>query len=156
MCSARVWQVETSVLPRCGEQVTQDLIHSAAEFRGPGVHHRTDDSADDLDMEFDHRFRPGAGNGMGSRIILLGDGSELHGDVHDTEMFDQDDEDKDLESQVDKYHTQASSNGANPSEAPQTTESPSSVKTEQSDAPTQDSAKDVAPPAQNRTSGSAE
>ncbi|KAF2280560.1 protein phosphatase 2C [Westerdykella ornata] len=123
-----------------------------AEFRGPGVHHRTDDSADDLDMEFDHRFRPGNGNGMGSRIILLGDGSDISGDGHDTEMFDQDDEDKDLESQVDKYHNQASSNGANttPVEASQTTESPSSVATEQSDAQTQNPGKDNSPPAQSR------
>ncbi|KAF2745732.1 PP2C-domain-containing protein [Sporormia fimetaria CBS 119925] len=113
-----------------------------AEFRGPGVHHRNDDSADDIDMELDHRFRPG--NGMGGRIILLGDGTEIHTDAPDSEMFDQDDEDKDLESQVNKFSTQESSTGSKTANEPQTTESPSSVQTEQSDsahkAPSQDGA----------------
>jgi protein phosphatase 2C family protein 2/3 len=36
------------------------------------------------------------------RIILLGDGSEVLTDSDDTEMFDHSEEDKDLESQVQK------------------------------------------------------
>jgi len=66
-----------------------------AEFRGPGVHHRVDDSPDDLDMDYDHRFRPNSG--LGGRIILLGDGTEITSESADSEMFDHDDEDKDYE-----------------------------------------------------------
>ncbi|KAF1988083.1 protein phosphatase 2C protein 1 [Aulographum hederae CBS 113979] len=72
-----------------------------AEFRGPGVHHRFDDSPEDYDMDMDQRTR-NFGTGLGGRIILLGDGTELSGDSLDSEMFDHDDEDKDLESQVHK------------------------------------------------------
>jgi protein phosphatase 2C family protein 2/3 len=82
-------------------------------------------------MELDHRFRPG--NGKGSRIILLGDGTEISTEAPDSEMFDQDDEDKDLDSQVDKYHTEESSKTTT-TESPETTQSPSSITTEQSDA----------------------
>lgn len=88
-----------------------------AEFRGPGVHHRIDDSADDIDMDLDQRFRPNNGGG-GGRIILLGDGTEVRAEGNqEAEMFDQDDEDRDLDSQVDRRRT----------------ESPSSVKTEESE-----------------------
>ncbi|KAF1849771.1 protein phosphatase-like protein 2c [Cucurbitaria berberidis CBS 394.84] len=93
-----------------------------AEFRGPGVHHRIDDSPDDIDMDLDHRFRPNSG--LGGRVILLGDGTEISSDAHEADMFDNADEDKDLESQVNKYNKEA-----------QVTESPSSVQTEKSDAP---------------------
>src|SRR6266568_4626929 len=72
-----------------------------AEFRGPGVHHRINDSPDDIDMDLDHRFRPNSG--LGGRIILLGDGTERHSESADSDMFDHDDEDKDLESQVNKF-----------------------------------------------------
>lgn len=67
-----------------------------AEFRGPGVHHSFEDSADEFDADLDHRF---AHHPTG-RIILLGDGTEVLTDANDAEMFDHDDEDKDLESQV--------------------------------------------------------
>lgn len=40
--------------------------------------------------------------GYRGRIILLGDGTEVLTDSDDTEMFDNADEDKDLESQVSK------------------------------------------------------
>ena len=43
----------------------------------------------------------GLGHQQG-RIILLGDGTEVLTDSDDTEMFDHDEEDKDLESQVSK------------------------------------------------------
>lgn len=97
-----------------------------AEFRGPGVHHRIDDSPDDIDMDLDQRFRPN--NGMGGRIILLGDGTEISTDAPDSEMFDHEDEDKDLDSQVDKYNNESNSTA-------QVTESPSSVQTEKSEKP---------------------
>jgi protein phosphatase 2C family protein 2/3 len=83
-----------------------------AEFRGPGVHHRIDDSPDEHDMDLDHRFRPST----------------------DNEMFDNDGEEKDLDSQVNKFNNDSSKRegtpGANTTEV---TESPSSVATEKSD-----------------------
>lgn len=71
-----------------------------AEFRGPGVRHRFDDS-DDYETEVDHRSS-GIGGGRSGRIILLGDGTEVLTDSDETEMFDHDEEDKDLDSQVGK------------------------------------------------------
>ena len=59
-----------------------------------------EDSGDDYDMDMDHRTRPLGGRS--GRIILLGDGTEVLTDSADTEMFDHDEEDKDLGSQVDK------------------------------------------------------
>lgn len=88
-------------------------------------------------MDLDARFRPNSG--LGGRIILLGDGTEISTDNNDNEMFDHDDEDKDLESQVDKYGKEESSGGSRndrqttPGPQPQVTESPSSVQTEKSD-----------------------
>lgn len=90
------------------------------------MHHRIDDSPDDIDMDLDQRFRPNSG--QGGRIILLGDGTEISTDAPDSDMFDHEDEDKDLDSQVDKYNKE--SNGS-----AQVTESPSSVQTEKSDGP---------------------
>jgi protein phosphatase 2C family protein 2/3 len=78
-------------------------------------------------MDLDQRFRPN--NGLGGRIILLGDGTEISTDAPDNEMFDHEGEDKDLDSQVDKYNKEEP-NG----KAPQVTESPSSVQTEKSEA----------------------
>jgi protein phosphatase 2C family protein 2/3 len=46
-------------------------------------------------MDYDHRFRPNSG--LGGRIILLGDGTEITSESADSEMFDHDDEDKDYE-----------------------------------------------------------
>lgn len=103
-------------------------------------------------MDLDQRFRPSGGNG--SRIILLGDGTEITTEAPDSEMFDND-EDKDLDSQVDKFHNE-SSNGNSAREGtpgPQSgaskdsAESPSSVKTEKSDdAPVATTAKDSTQP----------
>jgi len=112
----------------------------ATEFRGPGVHHRVDDSPDDIDMDLESRFRPNSG--PGSRIILLGDGTEISTDAPDSDMFDHADEDKDLDSQVDKFHREASEKESNgnarevtpgPTAQAATSESPSSVKTEKSE-----------------------
>ena len=96
-------------------------------------------------MDLDQRFRPN--NGLGGRIILLGDGTEISSDGPESEMFDHEDEDNDLDSQVDKYNKDASnSNESNRDGTPgpsaqsstaQVTESPSSVQTEKSDAPEQ-------------------
>ena len=71
-----------------------------AEFRGPGVRRNLEDSGDDYDLDLDQR---GRGNGGRSgRIILLGDGAEVHTDSDETEMFDHEEEDKDLDSQAAK------------------------------------------------------
>ena len=75
-----------------------------AESRGPGVRHRFEDSGDDYDMDLDPHSR-GMG-GRSGRIILLGDGREIITESDDTEMFDHDEEDKDLDSQVMKSHPQ--------------------------------------------------
>ena len=74
--------------------------NSTAEFRGPGVRHNFEDSGDDYDLDLDQRTR-GIG-GRSGRIILLGDGTEVLTESDETEMFDHEEEDKDLESQVSK------------------------------------------------------
>ena len=87
---------------RVGSERFASNVHAhTAEFRGPGIHHRYDDSGEDYDMDMDQRTRHIAGMG-GGRIILLGDGSEFSNESGDSDMFDQDEEDKDLESQVPK------------------------------------------------------
>lgn len=74
-----------------------------AELRGPGVHHRSDDGHDDYDMDMDHHRAQGLSQlarALGGRVIFLGDGTELSNEAGDTEMYDHDDEDKDLEEQI--------------------------------------------------------
>ena len=73
---------------------------STAEFRGPGMRRNFEDSGDDYDIDLDQRNR-GVG-GRSGRIILLGDGTEVLTDSDETEMFDHEEEDKDLASQVSK------------------------------------------------------
>ena len=80
----------------------QSLI---AEFRGPGARRNLEDSGDDYDLKLDHQSK-GAG-GRSGRIILLGDGSEVFTDSDDTDMYDHEEEDKDLDSQVTKGETAA-------------------------------------------------
>lgn len=65
-----------------------------AEVRGPGVHHNFDDSDSEY-MDTDRKQSRG-------RIILLGDGSEVLTNSDNTEMFDQSEENQDLENQVSK------------------------------------------------------
>ncbi|KAL6715013.1 Protein phosphatase 2C 2 [Lecanora helva] len=71
-----------------------------AEFRGPGVRRNLEDSGDDYDLDLSQRGR-GVG-GRSGRIILLGDSAEVQTDSDETEMFDHEEEDKDLESQATK------------------------------------------------------
>ncbi|KAK7732895.1 Protein phosphatase 2C 2 [Botryosphaeria dothidea] len=118
-----------------------DFILHIAEFRGPGIHHRYDDSPDDYDMDMGRGTR--IGQGLGGRIILLGDGTELSSDSTESEMFDHDEEDKDLESQVNKNQREetpaptAASEAGTPSskgQAPSASQdSPASDKTEKSE-----------------------
>jgi len=72
-----------------------------ADFRGPGVHHNFDDSDSGYDNDNHDKGKTFGGNQRG-RIILLGDGTEILTDSDDTEMFDQSEEDRDLDSQVHK------------------------------------------------------
>uniref|UniRef100_A0A093Y0A2 protein-serine/threonine phosphatase n=1 Tax=Talaromyces marneffei PM1 TaxID=1077442 RepID=A0A093Y0A2_TALMA len=74
-----------------------------AEFRGPGVRpgarHQFDDSPDDYDLESDNNRR--AFGVRSGRIILLGDGTEVHADQDDEELFDATEEaDKGVQNQV--------------------------------------------------------
>lgn len=75
-----------------------------AEFRGPGVRpgarHQFDDSPDDYDPETDNNRR--AFGVRSGRIILLGDGTEVHADQDDEELFDatEEEEDKGVQNQV--------------------------------------------------------
>ena len=77
---------------------TKDSL--TAEFRGPGMRQNLEDSGDDYDLDVDHRNH-GVG-GRSGRIILLGDGREVLTDSDETEMFDHEEEDKDLASQASK------------------------------------------------------
>ncbi|KAG5983535.1 Protein phosphatase type 2C 3 [Claviceps digitariae] len=70
-----------------------------AEFRGPGVHHFEQSSGNHHDVDAEKQDRSFGVGGSGGRIIFLGDGTEVLTDS-DTEMFDDVDEDEDLESQV--------------------------------------------------------
>jgi protein phosphatase 2C family protein 2/3 len=111
-------------------------------------------------MDIDHRTQNFGG--LGGRVIFLGDGTEISSDAADpdSEMFDHDDEDADLDMQVNrgsteedadpKFSTERSQREGTPGptpapnpETPQTTdespntrahtESPSSIATEPSD-----------------------
>jgi len=79
---------------------------STAEFRGPGVQRNFEDSGDDYDLDLDQRTR--SAGGRSGRIILLGDGTEVLTDSDEKEMFDHEEEDKDLDSQVAKGQPTAS------------------------------------------------
>lgn len=108
-----------------------NILSSVAEFRGPGIHHRFDDSPDDYDMDMDQRTR--MLGGRAGRIILLGDGTEVLTDHHDddTAMVDQsEDEEKDLESQVKKGQEAAKSEGGAREETPAPTAVPDKLNKE--------------------------
>ncbi len=69
------------------------------------MHHNYEDSDSGYEMDADGKSK---GFGVGAscgRIIFLGDGTEVLTGSDDTEMFDNADEDKDLESQVSKSTT---------------------------------------------------
>lgn len=83
-----------------------------AEFRGPGVHHNFDDSDSGYDVDAERKGGKSFGlGGYKGRIIFLGDGTEVLTDSEDTEMFDNAEEDRDLESQVSKTTTASQESG---------------------------------------------
>lgn len=102
MCSARIWCVNFPVTLDFSTDCQVDS--RAAEHRGPGVHHGFDDSREDQDMPMDIDGRSGGYGGRGRGAIILGDGSgsfDIHdSNEHDADMFDNFEEDQDLESQV--------------------------------------------------------
>lgn len=100
-----------SVRSSCGES-HPDV--RPAEFRGPGIHHRYDDSPEDFDMDIDHRTQ--SFGGLGGRVIFLGDGTEISSDAADpdSEMFDHDDEDADLDMQVNRGPAEEGDDDADP------------------------------------------
>ncbi len=68
---------------------------------------------------------------MGNRagkIILLGDGTELLTDSDDTEMFDHSEEDKDLDSQVNRSHANANDDTRDTRSEREGTPAPGSVE----------------------------
>ena len=103
--------------------------NSTAEFRGPGVRHNFEDSGDDYDLDLDQRTR-GIG-GRSGRIILLGDGTEVLTESDETEMFDHEEEDKDLESQVSKGQTNSKDENRGVREETPGPEAPTSAEKQQ-------------------------
>lgn len=78
-----------------------------AEMRAPGqrARNRLEDSGDDYDPDLDKQ-----GNGFGGRsgrIILLGNGTQVLTDSDEQEVFDHEDDDRDLENQVSKHDANA-------------------------------------------------
>lgn len=74
-----------------------------AEMRATGQQgrKRLEDSGDDYDLDLD---KQGSGvRGRSGRIILLGNGTEVLTDSDEQEVFDHEDDDRDLENQVSKH-----------------------------------------------------
>ncbi|KAL0778051.1 hypothetical protein CaCOL14_005703 [Colletotrichum acutatum] len=107
-----------------------------AEFRGPGVHHNFDDSDSGYDVDVENKGKPFGIGGYKGRIIFLGDGTEVLTDSDDTEMFDNAEEDKDLESQVSKAASATSKDSeAEDKSAPKTEETKAADKTAEESKP---------------------
>jgi protein phosphatase PTC2/3 len=101
-----------------------------AEFRGPGVHHNFEDSDSGYEMDAENKGKSFGVGGYRGRIIFLGDGTEVLTDSDDTEMFDNADEDKDLESQVYKGSSSATSDSKDAKTETKTESLSSETKTE--------------------------
>ncbi|UQC85253.1 protein phosphatase 2C [Colletotrichum lupini] len=107
-----------------------------AEFRGPGVHHNFDDSDSGYDVDVENKGKPFGIGGYKGRIIFLGDGTEVLTDSDDTEMFDNAEEDKDLESQVSKASSATSKDSeAEDKTAPKTEQAKAADKTAEESKP---------------------
>lgn len=104
----------------------------AAEFRGPGMHHRFDDSPDDYDMDMDQRTRMLGPSG--GRIIVLGDGTESHDDDGDVDMEDRIhdvEEDSPEEKDEEQLRRDQQPNGANDRSQREETPAPAANDTTQ-------------------------
>ncbi|KAI4238511.1 MAG: hypothetical protein L6R40_005680 [Gallowayella cf. fulva] len=110
-----------------------------AESRALGQRGRKrpeDSGSDDYDLDLD---KQGSGfEGRSGRIILLGNGTEVLTDSDEQEVFDHEDDDRDLENQVSKHDASASKESANlrkqreDTPGPQSQESTSTSKTPES------------------------
>lgn len=109
--------------------IPADSLLCSAEFRGPGVRQSYDESGDDYELDLDQRTRNMGGRS--GKIILLGDGTEMLTDSDDTEMFDHSEEDRDLDSQVNK--SQANTSDAHRENQPTTNSGETSTKSNPSD-----------------------
>lgn len=74
-------------------------------------------------MDLERQNKPFGLSGYKGRIIFLGDGTEVLTDSDDTEMFDNPEEDKDLDSQVSKNGNSAEE-GSDGSDLPPRAPSP--------------------------------
>ncbi|KAL9031122.1 MAG: hypothetical protein Q9196_000828 [Gyalolechia fulgens] len=88
------------------------ILTMTAEVRAPGERGRTrlEDSGDEFDSDLDKQSS-GFG-GRSGRIILLGNGTEVLTDSDEQEMFDHEDDDRDLENQVSKHDATAAKEAA--------------------------------------------
>lgn len=100
------------------------------------MHHNYEDSDSGYEMDADGKSKGFGVGGSRGRIIFLGDGTEVLTGSDDTEMFDNADEDKDLESQVTKP------TAAEKTE-PTTTESTESTESKSTSAPDSQEKKDA-------------
>jgi protein phosphatase 2C family protein 2/3 len=112
-----------------------------AERRGPmgtslyrGEHDSAEDYDDDMGMDQRTRDLPG-------RVILLGDGSHGNNEWADSDMFDNEDEDKDLESQVTKKSDDEEADDAEKAQRAQREETPAPI----SQSPTDGTAESESP-----------
>lgn len=117
--TARVRYVHSPLLSRA-------LLNHVAEFRGPGNRRRPDEIDNDYEMDLDQRTQ-GMG-GRSGRIILLGDGTEVLTESDDMDMFDHDEEDKDLDAQVTKGHVESTDEDRRLRSEREETPAPESVK----------------------------
>ena len=120
---------------------------SIADLRGPGVRRNLEDSGDDYDMDLNQR--PGFG-GRSGKIILLGDGTEVLTENDDAEMFDHEEEDKDLDYQIGKGQSQPLEEGRGGREETPGPEEPTD-KQSRSDAGEQNSSDTSTSPTTNNT-----
>ena len=108
------------------------LTISTAEFKGPGVHHHFEEE-DDYGMDHDHRSH--MLTSRGGRVILLGNAGQFQTHSVDEDMFVQsDEEEKDLESQVQKGQADGADSDRNMREETPGPEYQSSSHIEHSDA----------------------
>lgn len=115
------------------------MCDTVAESRALGQRGRKrpeDSGSDDYDLDLD---KQGSGfEGRSGRIILLGNGTEVLTDSDEQEVFDHEDDDRDLENQVSKHDASASKESANlrkqreDTPGPQSQESTSTSKTPES------------------------
>lgn len=93
--------LQSLVNKSCSWNILRLIIYSA-EFRGPGVHHTFDDSDHSgFEQENGNQRSQTWGNSRG-QFILSGNNIQFLTDSDDTEMFDREDEEKDLDNQVTK------------------------------------------------------